>query len=318
MSLAVRMFLIIVVLLCAASIVFLLLFYKRPLATIRWLRRSALFRAGFRRVKIRTAVGVQTVLHAGSGPLLVLLHGAGDEAGTWYKTAPNLKHNYELVIPDLAGHRGSEPRSGILSIGTLLTALEQVLDTNLWASRPLILVGNSLGAWMAMLYAHKHPDRVLHVVLIGGGPIRHLFEIGIQPKTRDEARRAFDAVVDPSYPKRPNFILDDLVRISNLGPIARLLAAGESDIAKYFLEHQLGDLHMPVDLIWGESDRLVSLDYAQRLQSQLAETTLTVIPRCGHAPQLECPGRFTLELTRVLAARERQPNWVRKETRDYW
>jgi pimeloyl-ACP methyl ester carboxylesterase len=231
----------------------------------------------------------------------VLLHGAGDQAGTWYKIAPELKRHFQLVIPDLAGHGESDPVAGVLSLGTLLTALEQVLDTKPWRDAPMVLAGNSLGAWMAMLYAQKYPHRVTRVILIDGCPIREALEVNIMPRDRAEARRTLDAILDPSTPRRPNFVLDDLVRISNAGPISRLLAAGAEDMSKYLLEDKLATFQLPVDLIWGASDRLVPLDYAKKFQAQLPHCTLTVIERCGHAPQFERPQQFTQVLLQILA-----------------
>ena len=288
---------------CAAVLALLLsviIFYRRPVATAFWLRRMALRRAGFRKTRLSTTVGEQVVWHGGAGPLLVLLHGAGDQAGTWYRVAPELMRQFQLVIPDLAGHGESEPRTGVLSLGTLLAALEQVLDANEWHGQPIVLVGNSLGAWMSMLYAEKHPERVRRVILIDGGPIRGASKIGIMPKNREEARRAIDAVLDSSSPRRPDFVLDDLVRVSNTGPISRLLAAGEEDMSKYLLEDKLADFQIPVDLVWGDSDRLVPLDYAKKLLSQLPHCTLSVLERCGHGPQLECPHKLTQALLRLL------------------
>jgi pimeloyl-ACP methyl ester carboxylesterase len=196
----------------------------------------------------------------------------------------------------------SDPVAGVLSLGTLLTALEQVLDAIPWRDLPLALAGNSLGAWMSMLYAQKHPQRMTRRVLIDGGPIKDASEIGIMPKDREEARRALDAVLDPSTPRPPNFVLDDLVRVSNMGPISRLLAASVEDMSKYLLENQLASFPLPVDLIWGASDRLVLLDYAKKLQSQLPHCTLTIIERCGHAPQLERPRELTRVLLQILAS----------------
>lgn len=282
----------------------LVAFILRPIATTRWFRRNAMLRAGFRAIKIQTTIGLQSVLHGGSGPLLVLLHGAGDNAGTWYRIAPQLEKEYEVIAVDLAGHGNSDPPRGVLELGTLRTALEQVLEAEAWRRRPLILVGNSLGAWMTMLYAQRHPERVQQVVLVNGGPLPHVSEIGIMPKTREDARRAFDAVLDPSAPKRPNFVLDDLVRTSTRGPIARLIAAGDDSMAQYLLEGQLGQFSMPVDLIWGASDRLIPLSYAERMQAQLPNCTLSVIDRCGHAPQLERPYALLRELSRVLQLRK--------------
>ncbi len=55
-----------------------------------------------------------------------------------------------------------------------------------------------------------------------------------------------------------------------------------------------------MDLLWGASDRLLSVDYAKRLAAQLPVVRLTTIERCGHAPQVECPDRFTEALLKVL------------------
>src|SRR5208282_3358969 len=210
--------------------------------------------------------------------------------------------HFQLLIPDLAGHGESTPVAGALSLGTLLTALEQVLDAMPGRDAPLALAGNSLGAWMAMLYAQKHPHRVTRIILIDGCPIQDALEIGIVPKDREEARRLFDAILDPSTPSRPNFVLDDLVRVSKTGPISRLLAAGVEDMSKYLLEDKLASFPLPVDLVWGASDRLVPLERAKRLQSQLPHCTLTVIERCGHAPQFERPQELTQILLRILAS----------------
>jgi pimeloyl-ACP methyl ester carboxylesterase len=302
MVLAIKIVLPLVLAAVAALIAFSILFFLRPVAVTFWLRRAALRQTGFRKTKVTTSVGTQTVWHGGAGPMLVLLHGAGDQAGTWNRVVPQLKRHFQVVMPDLAGHGESEPVAGVLSLGTLLTALEQLLDATPWRDIPMALAGNSLGAWMAMLYAQKYPRRVTRVILIDGGPIRHASEIGIMPKDREEARRALDAVLDPSTPRRPNFVLDDLVRVSNTGPISRLLAAGEEDLSKYLLEDKLASFHLPVDLVWGASDRLVPLDYARKLQSRLPHCTLTVIERCGHGPQLERPRELTRVLLRILAA----------------
>lgn len=299
-----------------ALLFFLIAFYLRPLAITFWLRRMGLRRAGCRKTRLLTTVGEQVLWYGGAGPLLVLLHGAGDQAGTWYRVAPVLRQHFQMVIPDLAGHGGSEPKTGVLSLGTLLAGLEEVLDASLWQGQPIVLVGNSLGAWISMLYAQKHQQRVVRVILIDGGPIKGTSEIGIMPKNREEARKAIDAILDPSAPRRPNFVLDDLVRVSNNGPISRLLAAGEEELSKYLLEDEVSRFPMPVDLVWGASDRLVPMDYARKLQSRLPHSTLSFIERCGHAPQLECPNKLTQILLQLLASdrplNERAENLARE------
>jgi len=276
-------------------------FFRKPFAATVWLRRRRLRRSGFAKTTVSTSLGRQTVWYGGSGPLLILLHGAGDQAGTWHRIARDLAQKYSLVMPDLAGHGQSTPSSGALGIGTILSALEQVLDSARWKSQRFVLVGNSLGAWISMLYARKHPERVSRLVLLNGGALRHeLAEITLMPKNREEARRAFDAILDPATPRPPSFVLDDLVRVTNRGPIARI-AATASEIPNYTLDGKLGDFPLPVDVIWGASDRLVPLEYAGTMEAQLPAARLTVIEHCGHAPQLECPTRLLEALLPVLA-----------------
>ncbi len=277
-------------------------FFRHPIATTVWFRRKRLRRSGFAKTTVETTIGPQIVWQGGTGPLLVLLHGAGDQAGTWHKIAAELAPEYLLVMPDLAGHGQSTPPSGPLSIGTILNALEQVLDSTSWKPQRFLLAGNSLGAWIAMLYARKHPERVFHLVLINGGALQGLqTDITLTPRNREEARRAFDAILDPATPRPPDFVLDDLIRVTNHGPMSRLLAA-QAEIPDYVLDGKLGDFPAPVDIVWGASDRLVPVDYARAMEAQLPVARLTVIERCGHVPQLECPARLLEALRSVFAA----------------
>jgi len=299
-----------VAILLGAAVLFLVIgfcirFFRHPIATTVWFRRKQLQRAGFAKATVETTKGPQTVWYGGSGPLLVLLHGAGDQAGTWYKIAPDLAKQYSLVMPDLAGHGQSAPSSGSLGLGMILDALEQVLGSATWSSHRFVLAGNSMGAWIAMLYARKHPERVSRLLLIDGGALKHNHFTALTPKTREEARRAFDAVLDPASPRPPAFVLDDLVRVTSRGTMARLMAS-IAEASDYVLDGKLGDFPVPVDIVWGASDRLIPLDYARRLEAQLPAARLTVIKHCGHAPQVECPGRL-LEVLLSLLAEEPPP-----------
>ncbi|HUJ93696.1 MAG TPA: alpha/beta hydrolase [Terriglobales bacterium] len=281
-------------------------FYRHPIAATVWSRRRRLQRAGFKKTIIQTSVGLQIVWHGGSGPLFVLLHGAGDQAGTWHRIAPELAKKYSLVMPDLAGHGQSAPNSGALGIGTMLNALEQILDSASCKLQHFILAGNSLGAWIAMLYARTHPERVSRLFLLNGGALRHeQAEITLLPKDREEARRAFDAVLDPATLRPPNFVLDDYVRVAKRGPIARI-AATIAEIPAYTLDGKLSDFPVPVDVIWGASDRLVPLEYAQMMAEQLPSARMTVIEYCGHVPQLECPAKLLATLLPLLAGQPPQ------------
>lgn len=276
--------------------------HTHPLRLYELATRSGLERAGFAERTVDTRAGREVVFTAGDGPTLVLLHGAGDQAGAWYRVAPGLASRYRVVVPDLAGHGGSEPAEGALPMTLVVQGLEDLLAEPAIAPGPLVLVGNSMGAWMALLYAEAHPERVERVVAVNGGSITGApAEVTLMPANREEARRLMEFLRDPSSPPVSDALLDDIVRRSRSGPIGRLMARVD-DMALWLRDGRLGAVQVPVDLLWGASDRLMTLDYAHRLEAGLPRVRLTQVPGCGHIPPNECPERFAAALDEVLAA----------------
>lgn len=276
------------------------LFAKRPLAVAFWGTRRALRRAGLKKRLVEAPIGPQTVFVGGSGPVLMLLHGAGDHAGTWCRVVPALIKRYTLVIPDLAGHGESAPLTGPIQTSEIVSGLEAVIASEI-AGRPMTLVGNSLGAWMAMVLASRHADSVVRVVPVNGGALKGLNEdVSLQPRTRQEARETMARLRDASSPAIPDYILDDLVRRTGTGALARFAATATTMDGWLLDEAQLGLLKMPVRLVWGVADQLMSMDYAQRMVTALPDAELIPIERCGHIPQSEAPERFKAALRQAL------------------
>jgi pimeloyl-ACP methyl ester carboxylesterase len=277
--------------------------FRRPLTVYAWLGKRALARAGLVRVVTDSRVGRQNVWRGGSGPFVMLLHGAGDQAATWSRVVPETLAGHTLLIPDLAGHGESEPSRGPITMEAMLTGVEAVLDAQA-GEEHVTVVGNSLGAWIAMLLAHGHPERVSLVVAVNGGAARGEEQhISLLPNDREQARALVALLRDPASVPAPNFVLDDIVRHSRTGPLARVAAAAEA-MNPYLLDGRLGEIRVPVRLVWGESDRVVPLDYAQRMLAELRDASLTVVPRCGHVPQAECPAAFLAALIPHLEGRQ--------------
>ena len=101
MTRPVKLLLAAVLFLVLAGIVVFLVARMRPLAMYAASGRRALLSAGLSKTAIPSPVGPQTVFRGGSGPVLVLLHGAGDQAAAWSIVAPKL----------LPGARSSSPTS---------------------------------------------------------------------------------------------------------------------------------------------------------------------------------------------------------------
>jgi pimeloyl-ACP methyl ester carboxylesterase len=273
----------------------------RPLDVWAWATRQALLGAGLKPVVVQTGAGPQTVFVGGSGPVLLLLHGAGDQAGTWAQVAPALLAGHTLIIPDLAGHGDSAPSAGPIEASVIFTCLEGVVS-HLAAGQRVTVVGNSMGAWMAMILAHRHPDWVGRVVAVNGGPLKQVDgTVNLLPASREEARATMAALRDPSTPELPDLVLDDMVRVAKEGALARFAATAATMEPWTLDEAQLRHLRVPVRLIWGTSDKLMPLAYAKRMLAALPDAKLVPLDRCGHVPQQEAPDRFLAALQACLA-----------------
>jgi pimeloyl-ACP methyl ester carboxylesterase len=230
----------------------------------------------------------------------VLLHGAGDNAGTWFRVAPELVKHHTLIIPDLAGHGNSAPRTGPIEVGQIVAGLNAVLD-RLAPGERVTLVGNSLGAWVAMLLAYHSPNRVAICICIDGGAIKGSnVHARVLPRTRAEARESVAQTRDPASQPVPDFVLDDIVRQARAGSLGRFAATAATMEAYVLDDAQVRELQVPVHLIWGTSDRLVPLDYAHRMLADLPHAKLYTLDHCGHVPQIECPATLTSALNKVL------------------
>ena len=274
--------------------------WKRPLKVDAMFSRMALGKAGFEETTIPSPDGRMTVWVGGEGPCMVLLHGAGDQAGAWARMVPPLLDNYRVVIPDLPGHWKSDPRKGPIGVDQLLSGVELVMDS-VCAGEAAVLVGNSLGAWLAMLYAHDYPANVTQLVAINGGAITNINPaINLFPETREEARATMKALMGPATLPLPDFVLDDVIRHARVGPAGRFVLTLET-WGPYLLDGRLDQIVVPVELVWGDGDDLWTLDVAQVLLDGLPRARLHAVHGCGHVPHRECPDK-TLEAIETALA----------------
>jgi pimeloyl-ACP methyl ester carboxylesterase len=269
--------------------------YRAPMRSAEVAGRLAMRAAGFSLRTIDGPRGPMSYFEAGSGPLLVLVHGANDQAGGWVRIAPDLAARYHVVAPDLAGHGDSAPQTGPLVLGDLVAGLARVIDAERAGDERVVLVGNSLGGFLALVHAERHPDQVSRVVPINGAIMRggnRSAAAMLLPRTRNDARRVMEALISPKTPRLPDFVLDDLVSRATRSPLSRLVAAPEASLEQWLLDDRLAGIRTPVALIWGADDQLIPVSYAEQARDRLPAATLDVIPDCGHVPQRECPAQL--------------------------
>src|SRR5437762_1971709 len=104
---------------------------------------------------------------AGSGPVVVLVHGIASSSETWGRVIPALARRALIVAPDLLGHGGSSKAAGDYSLGALASGIRDLM-VELGHDRAT-LIGHSLGGGVAMQFAYQFPDRCERLVLVGSG-----------------------------------------------------------------------------------------------------------------------------------------------------
>src|SRR3954452_20113310 len=104
---------------------------------------------------------------AGSGPLLLLIHGITSSSRTWERVLPELARDHTVLAPDLLGHGESAKPRGDYSLGAYASGIRDLMVA-LGHDRATI-VGHSLGGGIAMQFAYQFPERCERLVLVASG-----------------------------------------------------------------------------------------------------------------------------------------------------
>ena len=259
-------------------------------------------RLRFRRVD--TAAGSFSVLTAGTGPPVLLIHGLGATKGSFLPTVAALADSFEMIALDLPGFGDSAkplraPYHPPFFAGSVLDLLDA-----LGISRAHV-IGNSMGGRVALEMGLRHPDRVRRLVLLAPSlawrrqrpwaPLVRLLrpELGLLQFT---PRRVVEAVVHRIIPGADtNWVqagVDEFLRayLTPRGRLAFYAAARQIYLeephgAKGFWT-RLPNLEPPALFVWGKLDTLVPIGFAAHVRHALPSARHLTLD-CGHVPQLE-------------------------------
>ena len=244
--------------------------------------RAELAKGGLERISLDESV----YWRGGKGDVLVLLHGANDQAGTWFAVAPKLAKKYRVIVPDLAGHGESGPAEGALPLSLIVERLHAVLEHE--NAKHVTLVGSSMGGWVGMLYAMKYPEQVERLVLEDASGMMWPLSVPLMENNRDDAIKILRAVHGPDAPM-PEWTIEALLKPDAGASMKRVIAGG---VLEYLVDEKLPSLHVPTTLIWGRDDGLLPVAYAEALQKKIAGSKLLVIDGAAHMPHRQQPEKF--------------------------
>ncbi len=247
-------------------------------------------------------------LDIGDGPPVILIHGFGGSMWQWEHQQHALSQHFRTITPDLLG-------SGLSDKPDIDYSPAQMLDFCIGFMDALqiphaTLVGNSMGAGLAIGMALTHPTRVDKLVLISGLPSDVMAKLTSRSFRQALGSRApsllvafgnwlFGGLVTESVLKEivhdHTLLTPAVIERSNHnrrrpGIIKPIMAARnalpswETDFAPH-----VSAITPPTMIIWGEYDRLFPLAVGEELHQRIRGSKFVQIPNAGHMPQWERP-----------------------------
>jgi 2-hydroxy-6-oxonona-2,4-dienedioate hydrolase len=247
-------------------------------------------------------------IEAGSGATnVILLHGLGGSSQVWQFNIGPLAEKYHVFVPDQIGFGKSDKPFVNYRIRTYVDFLDQFYK-QLKIERAT-LVGNSMGGWIAAIYAAAYPERVDKLVLADAGgyappkdfDTRAFF--ALNPTTREGMKvlsarvfynKAFlsDAAIDQAMAAR--LAAGDGFTIKS---ITESIIRGED-----FLDDLVKTIKHPTLIVWGREDGLIPLSEGERFHKDITGSTMIVFDHCGHVPNIEKAGEFNAAVIKFLSA----------------
>jgi pimeloyl-ACP methyl ester carboxylesterase len=271
---------------------------------------------------------------AGSGPVLLLLHGVANSSETWEPVAADLSEHFTLVAPDLLGHGQSATPRGDYSLGAHANGVRDLLTA--LGHDHVTVVGHSLGGGIAMQFAYQFPERCDRLVLVSSGGLGRevhlllraaalpgadwvlpvLTSSGVQGVGRGVAKALRLGRVAPDGDLA--VLARGFSSLSNTGSRQAFLHTVRSVIEPSGQRVSARDrLHLteilPTLVVWGERDSIIPAKHGREAHEAMPQSRFEVFPGAGHMPHHDDPERFAEVLVEFCA--ETEPARL---TADHW
>ena len=254
-------------------------------------------------------------LDVGAGPPVILIHGFGGSMWQWEQQQHSLSQHFRVLTLDLPG-------AGLSDKPEIDYRPDQMLDFFLGFMDEVkipqaTLVGNSMGAGLAIGMALAHPTRVAKLVLIDGLP-QHVMEKLTSPSVKRALETSAPswlvsfgnmlfgglmiesvlreivhdpALLTPAVIDRSNRNRQRPGLIKPIMTVRESLPLWESGFAR-----RLGEITHQTLVLWGEEDRVFPIAVGEELHQTIKESRFIRVPKAGHIPQWERPDLVNQEL----------------------
>jgi pimeloyl-ACP methyl ester carboxylesterase len=210
---------------------------------------------------------------AGSGPPLVLVHGVASSAAVWARNLGPLAEHHRVYQLDLfaAPSRAFALDASADALGEWVANLPD---------GPAVLVGHSMGGYLAARVAATHPRAVSRLVLVDAAAVPSRLSLAARALRVVRAGRRDDAATRA-------LVAAGMRQSGRLRCWRAALQTLRSDLGP-----ELGRIRVPTLVVWGADDAVVPIDVGERLAASIPQARLAVLDGAGHMPMWEEASAF--------------------------
>ncbi|MGL6075594.1 MAG: alpha/beta fold hydrolase [Fimbriiglobus sp.] len=235
-----------------------------------------------------------------AGPVIVLLHAFPLDGSMWSQQVAALLPGHRVIVIDAPGF-GRSPVVDNWSIESFADAIAGKLDS-LQIQEPVILGGLSMGGYVALAFARRHPERLRALILADTRCEPD------SPEARAGRAKSMDIVRTGGTAALVEVMLPNALGVTTQASrpdvVARFREIGTSQKTEATLaalaalrdrpdaEPGLLNIKVPTLVIVGDEDKITPWSAADKLYDKIPPAKLIVIPEAGHLANLEQPSLF--------------------------
>ena len=262
---------------------------------------------------------------AGSGPVIVLVHGITSTSATWERVMSALAKRFTVIAPDLLGHGGSAKPRGDYSLGAYASGIRDLVSV--LGHERATFIGHSLGGGVAMQLAYQFPERCERLVLIDSGGLGSEVNMLLRSATLPGAEFVLPLLASEPLLNAGRGVGRFFGRLglkvhTDIAEMARGHASLAERDARAAFVHTLRTIvdpagqrvsasdrlylaeEVPFLIIWGQRDRIIPVAHAYSAHERVPSSRLEIFEKAGHFPHVDEPQRFIEVLTEFIDSTE--------------
>jgi pimeloyl-ACP methyl ester carboxylesterase len=271
---------------------------------------------------------------AGTGPVLLLVHGIGDSSESWMPVMAALARHHTVIAPDLLGHGASDKPRADYAVAAYANGMRDLLDV--LGIDAATLVGHSLGGGVAAQFAYQFPERCERLVLVASGGAGR----DVSPLLRLASAPLADVFLAPlRWPVAQPLVRTALAVLGRLDDdlgrdrahLSRILAGLPDGDARAVFTRTLRSVvdwrgqvvtlldrcylvdAVPALVVWGDRDGVIPVHHGRQAHEALPTSRLEIFAGAGHFPHHDDPDRFVALVGEFVATTE-----PARHDRDAW